>query len=184
MIETRLTLNRRNISFLNQMKYIDVIICNIITWRLYTAVIKDNAFRAFITVNFLFWRKRLTTHIELTFHKAFIMPILSYACTCRASSADTQLLKLQRLQDRLLCTEGNFQRCTEVRKLLKSYGIPLYIRRIWAGKKQKACEVKEMQIFATEDKARTARKHKDLKPGFGLAYGRSSYWVYNIASVT
>jgi hypothetical protein len=94
-------LNGLEIPFGNQVKYLDMISCNIITWSPYTEVIADNAFGVFTAVHYLFSNKRLINHMKLTLHKAFITPILSYACSAWEFSADTHLLKLLRLHLRL-----------------------------------------------------------------------------------
>jgi hypothetical protein len=108
VIETRLTLNGRNIPFVTQVKYLGIIFYNIIKWRLYTVIMEDKTFRAFIEVQSLSESERLNAHIKLTFHKSLIRHILSYACPDWGFSADTHLLKLQHPQNKFLRTTGNF----------------------------------------------------------------------------
>jgi hypothetical protein len=49
---------------------------------------------------------------------------MTYACPAWEFSADTHLLKLQRLQNKVLRTIGNFPRHTPVCKLHKALSIP------------------------------------------------------------
>jgi hypothetical protein len=61
-----LTLNGRNISFVNNVKYIGVIFDKKITWRLHIEMIEAKVFRAFITTYSLLKSKRVSTNIKLT----------------------------------------------------------------------------------------------------------------------
>jgi hypothetical protein len=70
--ESLLTLNGRNIPFVNNVKYLGVIFDKKITWRPHIEMIEAKAFRAFITTYSLFKSKRLSTNIKLTLHKALI----------------------------------------------------------------------------------------------------------------
>jgi hypothetical protein len=49
---------------------------------------------------------------------------LTYACPAWEFAADTHLMKLQRLQNRVLRSIGNFPRRTPVRELHKAFSIP------------------------------------------------------------
>jgi hypothetical protein len=59
------------------------------------------AFRTFIRLHSLFKSKCLSI-IELTIHKALIRFVMTYACPAWESVADTYLIKLQFLQNRVL----------------------------------------------------------------------------------
>jgi hypothetical protein len=48
--EAHLTPNGRNIPFVNNVKYLNVILDKTITWRLYIDMIKAKAFRTFIRI--------------------------------------------------------------------------------------------------------------------------------------
>jgi hypothetical protein len=61
--------------------------------------------------------ERLRHNIKLTLHKALIRSVMSYACLAWDSAADTYLLKLQRLQNKVLRTIVTFPKCTPVRSL-------------------------------------------------------------------
>jgi hypothetical protein len=51
---------------------------------------------------------------------------MTYACSVWEFAADTDLLKLQRLQNKVLCTNGNFPRRAPVRDLHVAFKI-LYV---------------------------------------------------------
>jgi hypothetical protein len=93
-----LTLNGRNIPFVNSVKYLNIIFVKRIAWRLHIDMIEAKAFRVFLRLYFQFKSERLRAHIKLTLHQALIR------------SAENHLLKLQRLQNRILRTIGNFPR--------------------------------------------------------------------------
>jgi hypothetical protein len=115
--ESLLTLNGRNIPFVNNAKYIGVIFDKRITWRLHIERIEAKAFRTFIRLYSLLKSERLNANIKLTLLKALIRPVMTYACPAWELATETHLLKLQHLQNRALCTIGNFPRRTSVRDL-------------------------------------------------------------------
>jgi hypothetical protein len=59
-------------------------------------MIEAKAFRTFIKIYSLFKSEQLSTNIKLTFHKALIRSIMTYACPIWEFAADNHLLKLQR----------------------------------------------------------------------------------------
>jgi hypothetical protein len=77
------------------------------TWRLHIETIEAKAFRTFITLYSLFKGERLSANIKLTLHKALIRSVMTYACPAWEFAAETYLLKLQRLQNKVLRTIGN-----------------------------------------------------------------------------
>jgi hypothetical protein len=116
--ESLLTLNGRNISFVNNVKYLGVIFDKKITWRPHIELIEAKAFRASITTYSLLKSKQLSTNI-----KALIRSVMTYACPAWKFAADTHLLKLQRLQNKVLRTIGNFPRYSPVCELHKAFNI-------------------------------------------------------------
>jgi hypothetical protein len=81
-------------------------------------------FRTFIRIDSLFKNERLSTNIKLTLHKAPIRSVRSYVCPSWGFAADTYLIKMQRLQNKLFRTIGNFPRCTPVRDLHTAFNLP------------------------------------------------------------
>jgi hypothetical protein len=84
------------------------------------------AFKTFIRIYSLFKNERSSTNIKLTLHLALIKSIMTYACVAWELAADTYFLKLQRLQNKVLHTTGNFSRCTLVHDLHMTFNL-LYI---------------------------------------------------------
>jgi hypothetical protein len=77
--EAHLTLNGRNIPFVNQVKYLGVIVDKRITWRFHIEMIEAKAVRTFIRVHSLFRSERLSVNIKLTLHKALIRSVMTLA---------------------------------------------------------------------------------------------------------
>jgi hypothetical protein len=82
------------------------------------------AFRTFIRIYFQFKRESLSANITLTLHKALIKSIMTYACPTWKLGADTYLLKLQHLQNKVFYTTVNYPRCTTVRNLHRAFNLP------------------------------------------------------------
>jgi hypothetical protein len=95
--ESHLTLNGRDIPFLNSVKYLGVIFDKRGTWRLHIEMIEAKAFRTFIRIYFLFKIERLSTNIKMILHKALIRSNMTYACPAWEFAVVNHLLKLQRL---------------------------------------------------------------------------------------
>jgi hypothetical protein len=71
--------SRRNILFVNEVKYLGAIINRKITRRIHIEAIEVKAFRIFLSVHSLFISQRLSANIKLTFHKALIRSIMTCA---------------------------------------------------------------------------------------------------------
>jgi hypothetical protein len=84
-------------------------------------MIEAKAFRTFIRVYSLFKSERLSINIKLIFHKALIRSVMTYASPAWEFVADTHLMELQRLQNKVLRTIGSFPRSTPVRNLHMAY---------------------------------------------------------------
>jgi hypothetical protein len=67
--ESLLTSNGRNISFVNNVKYLRVIFDKKIAWRSSIKMTEAKAFRAFIRTYSLFKNERLSTNFKATLHK-------------------------------------------------------------------------------------------------------------------
>jgi hypothetical protein len=83
-----LTLNGRNVPFVNRVKYLGVIFDKRIIWRLYIEMTEAKAFRTFIRIYFLFKSGRLSVYIKLTFHRALIRSVMTYTCLASELAAD------------------------------------------------------------------------------------------------
>jgi hypothetical protein len=101
-----------------------------IRWRLHIEITEAKAFRTFIRVYTLFESECLSANTKLTLHKALISSVMTYACPACEFAADTHLLKLQRLQNKVLRTTGKFPRCTPVRDLHTAFNLP-HVLVLW-----------------------------------------------------
>jgi hypothetical protein len=147
---THLTLNGRNVPFVNHVKYLGVIFHKRISWRLHLEIIEAKAIRTFIRIYSLLKSERLNAKIKLTLHKALIRTVITYACPAWELAADTYLLKLQRLQNKVLRTIGNIARCTPVHDMHTAFNLPYvydYITKV-CRKQAKSCGIMRMNMFA------------------------------------
>jgi hypothetical protein len=80
---------------------------------------------------------------------------MTYACSAWDFAAEYHLLKLQRLQNKVIRNAGNFPRRTPIRDLHMAFKLPyIYDYTLnYEGNKQKSYNIVKMQIFATLDKA-------------------------------
>jgi hypothetical protein len=96
-------------------------------------MIEAKAFRTFIRTYSLFKSERLSGKIKLTLHKALIRSVMTYASLAWELAADTHLMKLQRLQIKVLRIISNYPRRTLVRDLHLAFQIPFvydYIKKL------------------------------------------------------
>jgi hypothetical protein len=175
--DSLLKLNRRNIPFVNSVKYLGVISNMRMTWRLHIQMIEANAFRTFIRIYSLFKSERLSGNIKLTLHKAQIRSVMTYACTVWEFAAECHLLKLQRMQNKVLRTTGNFPRRTSVHDLHEAFRIPHVYDYITKSFRQQAEVIQnhgnDNVHYIGQGEARH-RKYKRLKLGGGHVYDCSS----------
>jgi hypothetical protein len=113
-----------NIPFASHVKYLDVIFDKRITWRLHIEMTEAKAIKTFIRIYSLFKSERLSTNIKLDLRKALITSVMTYACNAWKLVADTYLLKLQLLQNKVLRKIANFSTCTPVRNLYTALNLP------------------------------------------------------------
>jgi hypothetical protein len=168
--ESFLTINGQNIDFVNNVKYLGVIFDKKITWGQHIKTIETKAFRTFIRAYSLFKSEHLSTNIKLTLYKALIRSIMTYASPAWEFAANAHLLKLQRLQNKVIRTIGNFPRRTPVRELHKAFNIPYIYDYITKLCRQIARVIKNHNNANVrhigQGEARH-RKHKRLKLGGG-----------------
>jgi hypothetical protein len=134
-------------------------------------------FRTFIRIYSLLKIEHFRANIELTISKALIRSVMTYACTAWELAADTCLLKLQRLQNEVIHTIGNFPRCTPFRDVHMASNLPytirLYKKIVQAtSKSQQNHENEHVRNIGKKEARR--RKYKRLKLGRGQADEHSS----------
>jgi hypothetical protein len=102
---------------------------------------------------------------------------MTYACPAWDFAADTHLMKLQRLQNRVLLTIGNVPRRTPVRELHKAFSIPYIYDYITKLSRQQAEVIQyheNLNVRNIGQGEARHRKYKRPKLGGGQAYDRSS----------
>jgi hypothetical protein len=140
--DSLLKLNGRNIPFANSVKYLGVLFGKRMTWRLHIQMIEAKAFRTFIRIYSLFKSERLSANIKLTLHKALIRSVMTYAYPTWEFPAECHLLKLQRLQNKVLRTDANFPKRTAVCNMHKAFHIPYVYDYITKSCRQQAEVIK------------------------------------------
>jgi hypothetical protein len=79
--------------------------------------------------------ERLSSNTELTFYKTLTRSKTTYACSAWEFAADSHLLKLRHLQNRVFRTIGNLPRWTPTRALHLAFQIPYvydYVTKIYS----------------------------------------------------
>jgi hypothetical protein len=172
-----LVVSAPGLTFVNSVKYLGVIFDKRMTWRLHIETIEAKAFRTFIRLYSLFKSERLSVNIKLTFHKALIRSVMTYACPAWEFAAETYLLKLQRLQNKVLRTIGNLQRRTLVREKHVAFQIPYvydYITKLCRRRAEIVHNHENENVHNIGQGETPHRIHKSLKLGGGHLYNRSS----------
>jgi hypothetical protein len=175
--ESFLTINGQNTQFVNSVKYLGVILDRKITWGLHIKMIETKAFRTFIRTYSLFKNEHLSTNIKLNLYKAFIRSIMTYASPAWEFAVNIHLLKLQRLQNKVLRTTGNFPKRTPVRELHKAFNIPFiydYITKLCRQQARVIENHKNPNVRHIGQGEARLRKHKRPELGGGQMYDRSS----------
>jgi hypothetical protein len=98
-------------------------------------------------------------------------------CLSHLGIFDTHLMKLQRMQNRVLHAIGNLDRCTPVRDLhLASKILYVYdhITKLCRRQAEVIINHENPNVCAIGQGEARHRKHKGLKLGSGQAYNRSS----------
>jgi hypothetical protein len=102
---------------------------------------------------------------------------MTYTSPAWELAADTNLLKLQCLQNKVLRTIGNFPRRTPTRDLHLAFQIPFvydYITKLCRQQAEVIQNHDNENVRTIEEGEARHRKYKRLKLGGGQAYDRSS----------
>jgi hypothetical protein len=135
-------------------------------------MIEANDFRTFIRIYSLFRSEILSVNIKLTLHEALIRSVMIYACLAWKFAAHAHLLKLQRLQNKVLRTIGKFPVCISVRDLDTAFNLPYvydYGRKLYRKQAEviRNHEIEHVRRIGQGEARR--RKYKRLKLGGGQA---------------
>jgi hypothetical protein len=165
----------RDIPFVDNATYLGVIFDRRMTWRLH---IEGTVAKALLTyLRTLFSSERLSTNIKLTLYEALIRSVMTCACPTWEYAADAHLLKLQRLQNRVLRAIGNLDRRTPVREMHVAFNIPYvydYITKLRRTQAEVILNHRNPIVRGIVQGEAMHRKYKRLKLGGGQAYDRSS----------
>jgi hypothetical protein len=123
----------------------------------------------------LFKSRHLSTNIKLTLYKALIRSVMTYACPTLEYVVDAHILKLLRLQNRVLCATANLDRCTPDRKLCVSLKISYeydYIIKLCRTCAEVILNHVNPNVYGIGKGEARHRKCKRLKLGGGEDYNR------------
>jgi hypothetical protein len=147
------------------------------TWRLHIEETAAKALGTYIRTYSIFKSKHLSAHVKLIMYGALIRSIMTSACPTWESAADTHLMKLQCLQNRVLCAIGNLDRSTPVRDMHLAFKIPYmydYITKLCRRQAEVILNHENPNVRAIGQGDPRHRKYNRLKLGGGQAYNRSS----------
>jgi hypothetical protein len=102
---------------------------------------------------------------------------MTYACPAWEFAADIHLMKLQRLQNRVLRSIGHFPRRKPIHELHKAFNIPYIYDYITKLSREQAEVIQNHEIANVRNIGQGEtrhRKYQRLKRGGGKAYDRSS----------
>jgi hypothetical protein len=102
---------------------------------------------------------------------------MAYACPAWELEADTCLLKLQHIQNKVLRTIGNFPRCAPVRDLDTTSNFPYvydYVTKLCRKQAEVIQNYEDEYVRGIKKGEARHRKYMRLKLGGGQAYDRSS----------
>jgi hypothetical protein len=131
-------------------------------------MIEAQAFRTFIRIYSLFKSERLSVNTKLNLHKALMKSVMTYACPAQELAADTHLLKLQCLQNKILRNIGNFPRCTPIHYMHTAFNLPYeydYITKLCRRQAEVIQNHENERVRSIGEGEHRHRKYKRLKFG-------------------
>jgi hypothetical protein len=140
-------------------------------------MIEAKVFRTFIRVHSLFRSEQLSANSKQSLHKTLIRSVKTYACPAWEFAEDAHLLKLQRLQNKVLRISGKFPRCTPVRELHMAFQVPYiydYVKKLCRQQTEVTQNHENTNVRDIGKGEARQRKYKSLKAGGVQAYDRSS----------
>jgi hypothetical protein len=124
---------------------------------------EPKAFRTFIRIYSLFRSERLSANIELALSKALIRSVMTCACPAWESAADTYLLNLQRLQNKVLRTNGSSPRFTPVRDLHTAFNLPYVLDYVTKLCRQQAEVIQNHENEHVRGIGQGEARHKNIR---------------------
>jgi len=177
LVESCLTLKGRAITFVSEVKYLGVSFDRRITWETHIDLIVTKALRTFVQIYSLLKIEKLSDKANMTLYKALIRSKMTYACPAWETAADTHLIKLQRLQNKVLRLIGDLPRRTPMRYMHTEFQIPYvydFITKICRKQAEVIQNYDNENVRRIESGEAKHRKYKRLKLGGGQSYDRSN----------
>jgi hypothetical protein len=128
-----------------------------------TETVAAMALETFIGVSNLLKSERLSVTTELTFYKALIRSIMTCACPAWEFAGNSHLLKLQRLQNKVLRTTGNLPRSTLTSDLRVSFKIPYLYDFVTKPSRQQAEVIQNHENVNVRDIGQGEAQHRNYK---------------------
>jgi hypothetical protein len=138
--------------------------------------VKANALDTYIRIYAIFKSTHLSANIKLILYRVLIRSIEIYACPTWEFAADAHLIKLQRLQNRVLRVIGKLDRRTPVRDLHLAFQIPYvyyYTNKMCRRQAEVILNHINPNVRAIGQSQFSPGKYNRLKLGGGQAYDRS-----------
>jgi hypothetical protein len=173
MPEDELQLNGPDIPFVNNAEYLSVIFNRRMTWRLHLKTTVAKAIVSYVRIHSIFKSKHLSANIKLVMYRAIIRLIMTSACSSWDVVADTYQMKLQCLQNRVLCAICKLYRFTLVCNLHMVFNLPYtydYITKLCQRQAEVILNHQNPNLCASEQGEARHGKYKRLKCGNGQAY--------------
>jgi hypothetical protein len=123
-VEAYLTLKGQNIKFVNDVRYVGVSLYRRMTWKTHIDLSVTKTLQTFVQTYSLLKSEKLGIKTKMKLYKALIRSKMTYACPTWESAADTHILKLQRLQNKVLRVIGGLPRRTPVRYMHAEFQLP------------------------------------------------------------
>jgi hypothetical protein len=170
--EACLSVKGQIIEFVNNVKYLGVTLDKRMTWKVRIDWSVTKALQTLGQIYPLLKSEKLGNKTKLTLYKALIRSKMTYACPTWESAADTHLIKLQRLQKRVLRIIGGLPRRTPIRFMHTEFQITYvydFITKI-CRKRAEVIQSHDNEIVRNIGSGKAQnRKHKTLKVGGGQA---------------
>jgi hypothetical protein len=142
------------------------------TWRHHIERAAAKALRTYVRIYSLIKIGRLSTNIKLALYKAMIRSLMTYACPTCVYATDAHLLKLQRLQSRVLHAVGDLDGCTRV--AIKISYVYEYIIKLCRTQAEVILNHINPNVRGNGQGEARHVKYKRLKLGGGQTYDRSA----------
>jgi hypothetical protein len=123
--------------------------------------------------------------MNITLHKAVIRSVMTCACPTWKYEAGAQVLKLQRLQNRVLRAIGNLDKCTPARELHVAFKIPYvydYITKLCRTQAEVILNQANPNVRGIGQGEARHRKYKGLKLGGRQACVRSANCSFGVVA--